>query len=156
MGKLHALDYHARRPHYDIVGEALLWTLKTGLGDDWTDDVAEAWTWVYGVISTTMADAGDAALEETGEEKKEDTLTDEQNAATDAALFAKRKDLIQTTWATVEGALDVEATKLFYNHMFETHPEAKPLFASTDMDEQSEKLYKSLQTAVKYLDDVPG
>ena len=77
-------------------------------------------------------------------------------AAKDAALFAKRKDLIQTTWATVESALDVEATKLFYNHMFETHPEAKPLFASTDMDEQSEKLYKSLQTAVKYLDDVPG
>ena len=77
-------------------------------------------------------------------------------AAKDAALFAKQKDLIQTTWATVESALDVEATKLFYNHMFDTHPEAKPLFASTDMDEQSEKLYKSLQTAVKYLDDVPG
>ena len=60
----HALEWKAERAHYEAVGECLIWTLKTGLADAWTDEVADAWTWVYGVISKTMADAGDAALEE--------------------------------------------------------------------------------------------
>lgn len=41
----HANEWHAEREHYTAVGECLLWTLKTGLGDAWTPDVADAWTW---------------------------------------------------------------------------------------------------------------
>ena len=33
---------------------ALLWTLEKGLGDDWTPDVADAWTAAYGTLSGFM------------------------------------------------------------------------------------------------------
>ena len=60
----HAREWQCEREHYAAVGECLIWTLKTGLGDAWTEDVADAWTWVYGVIEKTMADAGDKVLAE--------------------------------------------------------------------------------------------
>mmetsp|Transcript_1732 Transcript_1732/g.2962 ORF Transcript_1732/g.2962 Transcript_1732/m.2962 type:complete len:202 (-) Transcript_1732:59-664(-) len=59
MGEKHAREYSCKREHYTAVGDALIWTLKTGLGDAWTPDVADAWTWVYGVIAKTMGDAGE-------------------------------------------------------------------------------------------------
>ncbi len=43
--------------HYDVVGEALLWTLREGLGDGFTRDVESAWTEVYGVIADVMKKA---------------------------------------------------------------------------------------------------
>ncbi|HTN92077.1 MAG TPA: globin family protein [Sorangium sp.] len=43
--------------HYDVVGEALLWTLREGLGDGFTRDVETAWTEVYGVIADVMKKA---------------------------------------------------------------------------------------------------
>jgi nitric oxide dioxygenase len=46
--------YGARAEHYPVVGEALLWTLERGLGDDWTADVAEAWTAAYATLSGFM------------------------------------------------------------------------------------------------------
>lgn len=64
LGKRHALEWEVKREHYDAVGECLIWTLKTGLGDAFTDEVADAWTWVYGVISTTMSDAGDQYMKD--------------------------------------------------------------------------------------------
>ena len=48
--------------HYDTVGAALLWTLETGLGEAFTDEVNDAWATVYGVLADTMkAAAADAA-----------------------------------------------------------------------------------------------
>ncbi|XYH99115.1 globin family protein [Sorangium sp. So ce1128] len=43
--------------HYDVVGEALLWTLREGLGDGFTRDVETAWKEVYGVIADVMKKA---------------------------------------------------------------------------------------------------
>ena len=60
----HAKIYKVKREQYEYVQESLMWTLETGLGDAWTEDVAEAWNWVMTLIGTTMADAGDNALEE--------------------------------------------------------------------------------------------
>lgn len=59
MGKRHATEFSTKREHYDAVGKTLVWTLSQGLGDAWTDDVADAWLWVYGVIATTMADGAE-------------------------------------------------------------------------------------------------
>ncbi|MBB6463109.1 globin family protein [Flammeovirga kamogawensis] len=56
LGKRH-VSYHVEEKHYDTVGEALLFTLKAGLGDEWTEDVEEAWTTVYVVLATTMKEA---------------------------------------------------------------------------------------------------
>ncbi len=40
--------------HYDIVGEALLWTLERGLGTDWNDEVKQAWVACYDSLSQEM------------------------------------------------------------------------------------------------------
>ncbi|MGD8926087.1 MAG: globin family protein [Thioalkalispiraceae bacterium] len=56
MGKRH-VGYGVKDEDYDVVGEALLWTLGAGLGDDFTDDVKDAWTETYVVLSTTMKNA---------------------------------------------------------------------------------------------------
>jgi len=40
--------------HYATVAEALLWTLKQGLGPDFTPDVAGAWTEAYAMLADVM------------------------------------------------------------------------------------------------------
>ena len=56
MGKRH-VGYGVTDKDYDVVGEALLWTLGAGLGDAFTDDVEQAWTETYVVLATTMKNA---------------------------------------------------------------------------------------------------
>ncbi|RLA03684.1 MAG: hemin receptor [Gammaproteobacteria bacterium] len=56
LGRRH-IDYGVEADHYDIVAEALLWTLEQGLGEDFTDEVKEAWTIAYTIIATTMIEA---------------------------------------------------------------------------------------------------
>ena len=56
LGRRH-VDYKVKPEQYGTVGAALLWTLEQGLGHAWNAKVAEAWTEVYGVLSTTMKDA---------------------------------------------------------------------------------------------------
>jgi hemoglobin-like flavoprotein len=60
LGARH-VGYGARAADYDVVGEALLWTLERGLGEAFTPDVRAAWTKVYGVLAATMQ-AGAAEL----------------------------------------------------------------------------------------------
>ncbi len=50
--------YGVRDEHYGKVGEALLWTLEKGLGDDFTPEVKAAWTALYGTVSGIMIGAG--------------------------------------------------------------------------------------------------
>ena len=75
LGQKHlAYGLKLQKAHYDLVGQALIDTLSTALGEDFTDDVKNAWIGVYGVIATTMM-AGAAELDENDEneeEKKED------------------------------------------------------------------------------------
>jgi hemoglobin-like flavoprotein len=49
--------YGVRERDYATVGAALLLTLQQGLGDAFTQEVREAWTALYGVISFNMIDA---------------------------------------------------------------------------------------------------
>lgn len=74
--------------------------------------------------------------------------------AKEDALFLKRKEAVQRTWKAVEDSLAVDATKLFYQRLFEQYPQVKPLFEKADMEAQATKLYKTVSLAVKYLDDV--
>ena len=53
LGTRH-LTYGVRDKDYDTVGEALLWTLRKGLGDDFTPDVEAAWTNVYATLASEM------------------------------------------------------------------------------------------------------
>ena len=56
LGKRH-VDYGVTEKMYDTVGAALIDTLAAGLGEDFTDEVKEAWIAVYTVLATTMKDA---------------------------------------------------------------------------------------------------
>ena len=56
LGTRHAA-YGVRDEHYDVVGEALLWTLAKGLRGAFTDEVAAAWSAAYGLLAGAMQDA---------------------------------------------------------------------------------------------------
>ena len=55
LGRRHVF-YGVTHEHYSSVGRALIWTLEQGLGADFTPEVKEAWTTVYGVLADTMKD----------------------------------------------------------------------------------------------------
>jgi hemoglobin-like flavoprotein len=64
LGVRHA-GYGVTDEQYDTVAAAVLWTLEQGLGPDFTPEVKEAWTTVYGVLATTMKNgAASAAMAE--------------------------------------------------------------------------------------------
>jgi nitric oxide dioxygenase len=43
-----------RAEHYVPLGEALIWALEQGLGDDFTPETREAWQAAYAAIAETM------------------------------------------------------------------------------------------------------
>lgn len=63
LGRRHA-DYGVIESQYETVGSALLWTLEKGLGPDFTPEVRDAWTTVYGVLAATMKAGAEERLAE--------------------------------------------------------------------------------------------
>ncbi len=51
---LRHVDYGVKEEDYEIVGEALLWTLNEGLGDAFTPEVEDAWLKTYATVATVM------------------------------------------------------------------------------------------------------
>ncbi len=47
-------SYGVKPKHYDQVGKALIWTLKAGLGKDWTKEVETAWMACYTILAKSM------------------------------------------------------------------------------------------------------
>ena len=62
LGARH-VGYGVTAADYAIVGEALVWTLEQGLGDEFTPEVRSAWAKVYDVLAATMQ-AGAAEVAE--------------------------------------------------------------------------------------------
>jgi hemoglobin-like flavoprotein len=56
MGKRHE-GYGVKPEQYKMVGEALIWTLGKGLGNDFTLDVKNAWLKCYHHLSSIMTGA---------------------------------------------------------------------------------------------------
>lgn len=56
------VEYGVTDAHYDTVGEALMFTLEKGLGDAFTEEVAEAWLTTYTVVSNTMKEAASSVI----------------------------------------------------------------------------------------------
>jgi hemoglobin-like flavoprotein len=48
------VEYGVRPAHYKLVGNALLWTLQKGLGNDWTPEVKTAWVTCYTILADCM------------------------------------------------------------------------------------------------------
>ncbi len=56
LGRRH-IGYDVTPEHYDIVGEALIFTLGKGLGDDFTEELKAAWVETYGTLASVMIEA---------------------------------------------------------------------------------------------------
>ena len=50
-------SYGVKPEHYVIVGDALIWTLEQGLGENWSEEVKEAWIECYTILSKAMIGA---------------------------------------------------------------------------------------------------
>lgn len=48
------VEYGVQPEHYPPVGEALIWTLRKGLGDDFDEATETAWAEAYGTLSGAM------------------------------------------------------------------------------------------------------
>ena len=51
------LDYGVKPEHYTYVGNALLRTLKKGLGDEFTTELCDAWTDAFRLLARVMKEA---------------------------------------------------------------------------------------------------
>lgn len=60
------VTYGVRPAHYKPVGEALIWTLRNGLGDEFTAATEAAWTKAYGTLSNAMIRSAYAELDRDG------------------------------------------------------------------------------------------
>ncbi|MBW7886511.1 MAG: hypothetical protein H3C34_28565 [Caldilineaceae bacterium] len=55
LGREHA-RYHVSEEHYQLVGDALLWSLEKALGPAYTSEVHSAWGKLYTLLSDLMKD----------------------------------------------------------------------------------------------------
>jgi hemoglobin-like flavoprotein len=62
LARRHA-DQGVQDKHYQVVGEALIWTLETSLAEAFTREVRKAWVEVYGMIAEAMIAAAHRAPE---------------------------------------------------------------------------------------------
>ncbi|UFH53472.1 globin domain-containing protein [Spirosoma sp. KNUC1025] len=53
LGKRHE-QYGVKPEHYAAVGSALLWTLQSALGSNWTVEIASAWASFYQFLADGM------------------------------------------------------------------------------------------------------
>ncbi len=69
-------------------------------------------------------------------------------------MTPEQKQLIKDSWVHIL-PIKEQAAELFYNRLFDTNPELRPLFKG-DMKEQGRKLIAMLNTAVNGLDNFEG
>lgn len=62
LGTRH-VSYGVRDKDYDTVGQALLWTLRKGLGESFTPDVEAAWSNVYATLASEMQSGAETSGE---------------------------------------------------------------------------------------------
>ncbi|MDX9752697.1 MAG: globin family protein [bacterium] len=60
LGRRH-VNYGVKDAHYATVGEALIWTLSQALGDEFDEELREAWVTVYTLLANTMKEAAAGA-----------------------------------------------------------------------------------------------
>lgn len=53
MSKRHT-GYRVKPAHYVMIGDALLWTLKQGLGAEWNQEIEDAWRACYETLAYAM------------------------------------------------------------------------------------------------------
>ena len=138
LGARH-VKYGALPEHYPLVGGALLTTFEQYLGEKWTPKTKEAWVGAYGAISEIMLDGADYSQAEIALPPVEAPAEEGLNV-----------ELLEQSFEEVKPQAD-EFAKSFYENLFSANPEAKPLFSTTDMESQRQKLVNSLVLVVENL-----
>ncbi|WP_437863151.1 globin family protein [Sorangium sp. So ce363] len=124
--------------HYDVVGEALLWTLREGLGDGFTRDVESAWTEVYGVIADVMKKAAADHVASGGGRKADAAPARERAPAQRPPLSEQRAPAPSSVTEVMPakrrpGPLDEDADTLHY----QTNPAHEAMMTSGIHHEES-------------------
>jgi len=140
LGARH-VKYGALPAHYPLVGNTLLKTFEQYLGDDWTPETEQAWTDAYGLITEVMLEGADYS---------EDEIQLEPSIAEVDETTGLKVGLLEQSFEKVKPHAD-EFASSFYENLFADYPAAKPLFAQTDVKEQSKKLLASLVFVVENL-----
>ena len=138
LGARH-VKYGALPAHYPLVGGALLTTFEQYLQDKWTPQVKQAWVDAYGAISEIMLDGADYSEAE--------IILPTPEAEAEAGLNV---ELLEQSFDEIKPQAN-EFVASFYDNLFTAHPEAKPLFDTTDMQAQKKKLLSSLVLVVENL-----
>ena len=136
LGARH-VKYGALPAHYPLVGGALLTTFEQYLKDKWTPEVKQAWVDAYGAISEIMLDGADYSEVEIA-------------LPTDEAEAGLNVDLLEQSFNEIKSVAN-DFVASFYDNLFTAHPEAKPLFETTNMQAQKKKLLDSLVLVVENL-----
>ena len=144
LGARH-VKYGALPAHYPLVGEALLTTFEQYLQDEWTPQVKQAWVDAYCAISEIMLDGADYSEAEIA------LPTPEPQAEGEAEVEeGLNVELLEQSFDEIKPQAN-EFVASFYDNLFTAHPEAKPLFDTTDMQAQKKKLLNSLVLVVENL-----
>lgn len=91
--------YGVQNEHYDTVGAALLKTLETGLGKEFTAPVKKAWIAVYTTLATTMIEATEIEVSSKNDKGNTMNKPSNNNSTSDDALSLQ-----------FQGALEQSAT----------------------------------------------
>ncbi|MDJ0555796.1 MAG: globin domain-containing protein [Microcoleaceae cyanobacterium MO_207.B10] len=159
LGSRH-VNYGVLQQHYPLVGKALLQTLKQYLGKYWTPEVKAAWIYAYGGITKLMLKGANypekaersptTATPKTETQTQGDTETEVQPTPSPQTTPTSPIELIETSFEKIKPHRE-EFAASFYENLFAAYPEAKPLFANTDMENQEKKLLNSLVLVVESL-----
>ncbi len=148
--------------YYPAVGEALLTTFAQYLKEEWTAETQEAWIETYQVITEIMLEGAGATVQpetvklivSTPVEKVvvylEKPEVKPQIVAVPAVQLSEqsRIELVESSFDKIKPQAN-EFVVSFYQNLFETHPEAQPLFKTTDMSKQGQKLLNALVLLVE-------
>ena len=167
LGARH-VQYGALPEHYPLVGSAILTTFEQYLGEDWTDEVKQAWVEAYGAITELMLSGADYdskvvelnseaaaepdATEETSSEAALETTEPEtsEEVPTEPEESGLKVSLLENSFEQIKPRAG-EFAASFYENLFRMYPEAQPLFTNTDLAEQQKKLVASLVLVVENL-----
>ncbi|MEM8604882.1 MAG: globin family protein, partial [Cyanobacteria bacterium P01_H01_bin.121] len=144
LGARH-VKYGALPEHYPLVGNSLLKTFEQYLQANWTPEVKQAWVDAYGAITTLMLDGADYSEQDLKLESPQPDVATEPE--TEGGL---KVELLEQSFEQVKPQADAFVAS-FYDNLFTDYPAAKPLFQTTDMAAQKQKLLSSLVLVVENL-----
>jgi hemoglobin-like flavoprotein len=172
LGSRH-VDYGVLPAHYDIVGTALLATLKAALPENkkWTHQVQHGWTTVYHIVSTHMMEGAyqRMELEQQVRQQQEQVEQHEKLVATvtayakpprpTAAVASMDIHHVQVTWNWIKQHIPNYADAvgvLLFRRIFQVAPGALQLFSfaggwSDGKDETTTSSSSSSSTTIEVL-----